>query len=521
MKRSGQGTLHERVAIRFGTTLTANIICRIAGFFSNIAIARGLGVGSFGDLNFLVASFAGFTALIDMGASSAFYTFLSQKRRSRNFLLSYALWLTIQFIAIASAITWILPNSWVHEIWLNHSRENIFLAFIASFFMTQAWGSVSQLGEARRKTVWVQTFEVIQSVTHFILVCTVTYLGRMSLRVVLGLWIFEYSCISVILAPKLIAHNLDSSILHLEKTATILKDYLTYCRPLAVLGIFTFIYRFADRWLLQRFGGSIQQGYFSIAIQFSNVCLIATGSLIRIFWKEIAEAYQAKDYQRVQRFYSQVARGLYAFAAWSSCLLIPYAGSILGLTVGLTYLGATVSFALYLLYPVHNSLGQVEGTFFQAVGDTKTITKISVWTLIISLPATYFLLADRSALVPGLGLGSLGLVLKMVILQAGSVIWTALIIARMNRWKFQEMYQVYILAFFLSVAWICKVFATGFLSHFPSVASPLICMATGVTLYLALSFLSIYMRPELLGVDLEELSKALGGLRNAFRTREV
>src|SRR5438477_7907587 len=89
--------LREHVAVRIGATLVANLLRAAFSFVSAIMIARGLGAAGYGDLNFLLGSFAAMSQLLDLGTSSAFYTFISQRRRSLSFALIYTGWMTFQF----------------------------------------------------------------------------------------------------------------------------------------------------------------------------------------------------------------------------------------------------------------------------------------------------------------------------------------------------------------------------------------------------------------------------------------
>src|SRR4030067_1502480 len=77
-----------------------------------------------------------------------------------------------------------------------------------------------------------------------------------------------------------------------------INEYWIYCSPLIGLSLVGFLYNFSDKWLLQKFGGALQQGYFQIATQFSSVSLLATSSILSVFWKEIAESWAKRDYGR-------------------------------------------------------------------------------------------------------------------------------------------------------------------------------------------------------------------------------
>lgn len=68
-----------------------------------------------------------------------------------------------------------------------------------------------------------------------------------------------------------------------------------------------FLLEFADRWMLQSWGGANEQAYFSISQQFSAIALLATASVMNILWKEVAEAHHQQDANRVKMLYQRAS----------------------------------------------------------------------------------------------------------------------------------------------------------------------------------------------------------------------
>ena len=82
----------ENIKVRFLSTLFVNISRIGLSVLAGIIIARGLEPKGFGDFNFLLVSFSSIMSLLDMGTASAFYTFVSQRKRGGRFYFYYALW---------------------------------------------------------------------------------------------------------------------------------------------------------------------------------------------------------------------------------------------------------------------------------------------------------------------------------------------------------------------------------------------------------------------------------------------
>ena len=81
--------LKTSIRSRFIFTVGTNFFRSLLSFITGILLARLLGPESYGNMAFLMGSFMGVLSLLNMGSSSAFFTFMSQKTRSRKFVLLF------------------------------------------------------------------------------------------------------------------------------------------------------------------------------------------------------------------------------------------------------------------------------------------------------------------------------------------------------------------------------------------------------------------------------------------------
>ncbi len=502
--------LSERIAIRFGATLLANLLRGSLSVASGLLIARGMGAAQYGDLNFLLGSFAAINQLLEMGTSSAFYSFISRRPRGPAVFLLYFGWLIVQFTATVLAVSLLAPVGMIDWVWVGQKREIVLLAFGASFLMTQTWGVLSQLGEARRKTVLIQTAAVLQSAIHLALIALTMYRGWLAVTAVLWLLVGEYLVLAVILGPRLVKANLVSQSQSGDDTRSAFREFSTYCTPLIVYAWVGFLYAFADKWSLQRFGGADQQGFFAVGQQFANISLIGTMSILKVFGKEISEAGEQQNHQRVHLLYKSTSRSLYFIGAWISCLLIPYSREILVWTVGSSYETAWLCLALMFLYPVHQSLGQINGALFYASGKTEAWARIGLVMMGISIIATYLMLAP--APLGGLGLGAIGLAIKMVALNVISVNVQGRVLAHAYGWVNESRYQWLMLLPLLIMGFSSKWLTVTLLDSVHPGGGPLEAMLLGVAVYSGLSLALFYRLRRSVGLPYEEVMAAVGGV---------
>lgn len=506
----------QSVKVRFLTTLFVNIARVGLGFLGGIVIARSLGPAGYGNYSFLLVSFVSIMALVDMGTSSAFYTFLSQRKRSSKFYLYYFWWIGIQFTLVLLLVAFIFPDAWREKIWLGHPKEIIILAFVASFMMSKLWNTVTQAGESIRATIVVQLHNIFIAGLYLCIILGLFFLHLLTIPNLFITITFVYLLLSVILAKKIKNNLVVKEEIELQD---VFNEFKVYCIPLVLYGIVDFAYSFADVWLLQRFGGAAEQGFYSVGLRFGGICLIATTSMISVFWKEIAEANELENKERLYYLYTKMSRGLCFVGAVGACFLIPFSKEILVFLFGPKYERGWLCLAVMFLYPIYQSLGQINGVFLQATGQTKLKTKIGIISMMVSIPVTYFVLAPTSNLLPGLGLGSVGLAFKMVTLATLFVNVYIYFISKLSRWKFDFLFQFKTIGFLLIASFAVKRFLSG-VSHISNVSvHPLFLLTLSIPLYILAVGLILYLFPELSGLERKQVTNSILLLNRFLKTK--
>jgi len=509
------------VKTRFLVSVGANALRGVVSLCTGLLIARRLGPPEYGDLTYLLASFVAIRALLDLGSSNAFYTFISRSPRGRQFYSLYFGWLLLQLTLSVLLVAVVFPQDVLQSIWLGHPRDLILYALVASFMQQQVWTTITQVGESSRLTVRVQILGLAVVAVHLVIVIALKLTDLLSVQSVLAAIAAEY-LVALTIATRLL-HTPASSAAICSNVRETLRQYWRFCRPLIVIALTAFLYDFADKWLLQRFAGSSQQGFYQIAAQLAAVSLLATTSILNIFWKELAEASARQDKARLARLYNKVNRGLLMLGALVSCFLIPWAKQLVMLLLGEAYQDSWPVLALMLLYPIHQSIGQVNATTFMACERTKEYMVIALIGQMAALPVSYFLLAAPTvAPVPGLGLGAYGLALKMVGVNILLVNLQAWIIARFNHWKFEWFYQLATIVPLLALGYLAKAMAELVVSTDASsdlrlhlVAGMLIA---GV-LFLPCAAALLWLQPRLAGLEREELDTLVAKLQPLLSVR--
>lgn len=499
------------IKVRFLTSMVANIFRVIISFSTGLIIARVLGPAEYGNFSFLLGSFTALSLLVGMASSSAFYTFISQKKRGTTFFIYYSVWLLMQFILLLLLVIF-LPTSLKEKVWLGHSGDLILLALFTSFAMNQIWRFAGQIGESIRDTVGVQIRNVVRAVTYLTCVLLLTGFRLLSVKVLFIINAIVYFSLATLYAWRLYQMGTFSQAKS-ENLKNILGEFKTFCLPLILLAFAGFFHSFADYWLLQKFGGSVQQGYYAIGARFAALSLIATTSMVLVFWKEISEAHALGNMKRVRDLYKRISQGLYFFGAFCSCLLIPFSREILGLLLGPAYQDAWLPLSLMFLYPIHQSMGQITGTMLFATGKTKVKANIGVFFVAISIPTTYFMLAPKNLFVPGLNMGATGLALKMLFCQIIEVNLMAFFIARYLKISFDWGHQIIVLLFLIPFGFLSKLLSQWVLSLILVSPHSILVMASTGICYLGAVIVLVYFLPSITGINIKQISQGFSWLR--------
>lgn len=445
------------VKSRFKFSFLSNGLRGLVVLLTSIVLARELGPDDFGALTFLLASFMALRVLMDLGSEKAFYTFLSQKPRGKQFFITYFTWQALQFF-LPLLILILLPENWVQLFWLHEDRIVILLAFIATFMKLNAWQTLIYIAESLRFTKRIQVWSLAVPGVHLIILSILCWASLLSLPMVLGFTIVEYLvALGLVLKIYEIELPLEASF----DGRKLLSEYKNYCAPLAAVSVVSFGSVFAERWMLQNFGGSVEQAFLGVCEILAAGVLLASTSLYNIFWKEIAEANAQKNREKLKDTYQKSTKFIFFIAASFSGFLMPWHKEIVSWLYGSAYLESAPVLAVMLIPPVFASLGNNSEAFLLATGQTKAYLKLRSFFRVLSIPASYFFLASKNAIIPGLDLGARGMAIKMVlfsIMSSSTIHWW---IAKKYQWKWEWGFQLVTVGIMLFVGQILYKIAAG------------------------------------------------------------
>lgn len=425
---------------RFKFSVIGNVLRAGITLLTSLFLANVLGPDEFGRLSFVIASFLAVAQIIDLGTSNALITFLSKDKNFKDHYKIYFSWLFIQLIFGIFIFLILLPKDYLDLIWQGNSKLTIILGFIAILFQQNVWNSVARICESNKETKKLQIANVSMASLHLLLLFIFYSLNFLSVELVLVLISIEILIISIFLLIKI-----NYLIVPGEYTLSdFINNYKSYCLPLIPFTIISVICTFADSWIITKYSGYEQQAFFGVAMQLSVVSLIAAKSIINIAWNEFSELSFKKEKKKLEELYNNSIFYLYSGSLLISSLLLPWSKEIVNILLGPEYISSFLIFSVFLLYPIDQVRGQITGTFLLAVEDTKATSLFGIVGGLSNLLFAFILAGPGFWIFPNLGLGALGIALKLVLLQFILVNITMIYISYKHKIKLKLFFQLFL-----------------------------------------------------------------------------
>jgi len=472
-----------------------SLITVVTGFL----LARLMGPDDFGLMSFLIATFVSFRGLIDLGSSSAFYTFISGGSERYSFFIRYFFWLGLQLILPLIIIALVFPDKWIVLIWQQGDRFLILLAFCAVFSQHSIWATVAQIGDSERRTYLIQTAAFLISVCHLLVVIILWYYESVGIVGVLVATLVEHVLTALVVYRMLNPKQKSLQNLQADDTSTALRRFIEYCKPLVPYIFCGFFASFGDRWILQNFSGSSEQAFYAVGWQFSSIALLATMAFTRIFWKEIAAAHSIGDAEKLNSLYSRFTTILYFISTVIACALVFWTEELIILTLGDEYSSGSLTLMILLFIPLHQSLGQIQGAFLYATENSKLLAVVGSITLMVGLFFGYLMMAPSYAAIPGLHLGASGLAAKVVAFQIINVNVLNYLISSKMGWKFKWGYQFAIPLLCLAIGWLSSILSRALVNGI------LESLLVYLIIYGVFIALSVFLAPRVIGLTRDQL----------------
>ncbi len=494
------------LARRYMGKLLANIATVPVYLIMEAVLRRALGPQTYGNFNFATSVFTQLTGFLDMGTSTCFYNALSRRQYEMPLVAFYGRVSALVFlVTMLSGLFLLVPE--LGDLLL--PDVPLWYAPLAAFYGFLLWGTrvVRSMNDALGLTV---PGELLRSVVNLLgagLILAFFWLGLLNAGALFGI---QYAMMGgIIIGCLLIMRRSWTHIdwgLSRDQRLAYTREFSDYSMPLFVQALLSALALSAERWVLQWFDGSTQQGYFALSQRVSAACFLFVSAMTPLIMRELAIAWGKDDREHMGRLLTRFAPLLFGIAAWFSCFTAVEASVLVHIFGGAEFAAALIPVQIMALYPAHQAYGQLASSVFHATGRTKTLRNLAFVEHFGGFVLVWLLVAPESLL--GMGLGATGLAIKTVITQfimVNLLFWMASRLIPLNFFR-NLLLQGLILGSLLGLAWVCRE-ATGL--YFPDEAHRIIRFLFSGVLYSFMSLGLVVTCPGLFGCTRQDFREML------------
>lgn len=488
---------------RFAYKLFSNTISFVVSFILAGLVPRALGVDNYGSYNFLISVITQILLFIELRTSYCFFTKLSQRPKEISLQVFYGycvLSIFCIFILVISTFSFTALNKIV---FIDQAHRYVLFA-TGVVFISWVNNLLGQMMDAYGKTIWLEKVQILFKVLSCCLLLLLAYTHYLDLD---KYFVFQYATqgiLSVIFISYLRKKHEFSLFIRIPKELFVryLNEFYQYCAPLFFYILIGLVSQFSDRWILQYYGGSYQQGLYSFSFALSNLCIMITTAMLPLLQREVAIHASSKNIDGMASLFKNLVPPIYGITSFLCAFVFIHADLIVSFFGGVKYLDAITILQIVSLYPLIYAYGNLHSTFFYATSRTKTYLILAIITTPFSIFGSYFFMSHGNVL--GLGMGGKGLALKELIIGAFNCFVYLIVNLRYLRIH-KGKYLLHL--FIVPVVFILFGYTTREFVNVLIMKEQLITfiMVSGI-LYTALSIMSVWMSPQLLGIDRKMLN---------------
>lgn len=488
---------------RFLFKILTNLVGVAIGIISYAIIPRGLGPKVYGDFSFLTSFFTQIIGFLNFGTPYAFYTKLAQRQREQTLVTFYTFFFLAVSLAVLGLIVFCQYSGQYRVLW---PGQKIVFIYAAAFWAILTWLAelLGNMTDSYGATVAAEKARMVQKIigVAFIIILFVSQELNLTSFFIYHFFLLSFLAVVFVLIIERHGFSFLSGVgLDRDKIKGYIFEFYQYSHPLFIFSLAGLFIGIFDRWILQNFGGSIQQGFYSFSLQIGIICLLFTKALVPLLIREFSIAYEKKDIREIARLFDRYVPVAYGVAAYFACFIAIQASVVVKLFGGDAFQDACIAVMIMSFYPLHQTYGQLTSTVFYAAGKTKAYRNIGIFFHVVGLPLTYYLIAPTHQM--GLNFGAIGLAIKMVLINILGVNVQLYFCARLLGLNFNR----YLMHQFTCVLSLCAVgiLASYSVDYFLNSDGVLLSFLLSGFIYTLLVIGLGYALPQTFGVRREDL----------------
>jgi len=472
-------------------------------FILQSIIPRLLGPVSYGNYEFLNDLSNRIISFFESGNLMAFISKFNQNINNKKIIKYYSILYFIISLIYISIVSALIYFGYSQKIWVNQDSYLIILSVLLGILINLS-SFIIRLIDSYHLTVEGEKMRIFQLLLSTIFIVIIyLFFSRISIYIFYFIQIIIF--ISLIFGGLFIIRKtnfFESFKINLRKIDFYYhnKYFFKYSHPIITFSLITLIIGFLERWMLQSFGGSLETGYFAISFKVGALIFIFTSAAIELLNREFSFLYGKRKIIELSNLFIQNFKVLYLLASFLSVLVLYNTELIIKIIGGDEFRAAGSVLQILCLYPIHQTIGQLNGTLFYSTNRTNQYRNVGVISMICFFPLSFILLAPNT--YGGFNLGAVGLISYMIIYQLFSTNINLYYNCKFLKIKYLKLfvYQITILFGIILLAFFTNLFVSEIIIH--NSFTYLFLKAFLSTLIICIFvFVLIYKYPSLFGIN--------------------
>jgi O-antigen/teichoic acid export membrane protein len=510
--------LADSLARRYSFKLAGNIVSSASHLVAQALVPRALGPAVYGDFQFVTGTLNRFVGFVILGTPFALNNKIAQRPKDDGLTTFFAY--IAAGIAAVTAVFLLVSQLTGASSWMWPGQSIVFVWAAAIWVYGQwAYQVVGGAADAYGHTVTIERSRMWQSIASTIVLLVLFVGGWLTLTT---MYLYYYAVFAALaLAWIAILRSAGHPVLvrwrlTRDERRGYFREFYEYSHPLVVYSAVAFVTGAGERWILQWFGGSVEQGFFGLAFQISAASFLFTGAMTPVIGREFSVAARAKDTASMARLFRRHIPLLYAVAAAFCAFVASQADRVVTTLGGGMFAGAALPMAIMAFYPAHQTYGQLCSTVFYAMGETRLYRNIGIVAMTAGMALAWWLMVPPSMF--GLGAGAVGLAVKTIATQVLAVNLQLYYSCRLLGLRFSRYlaHQVLAMAVPVTLALAARL-AADFVV--PAGRVPLAPLVAAGVLYLALVVALAAAVPRVYGLSKDDVMDAVRLVRGAIGAR--
>ena len=113
--------------------------------------------------------------------------------------------------------------------------------------------------------------------------------------------------------------------------------------------------------------------FFSLSYQIGAVCFLFSSAMSSLLMREFSIAFGENNLSKMAELFERNVPLLYSLAAFLSCFVAFQAENIVYIIAGESFTEGAVALTIMSFYPIHQTCGQINGSFLLATDQTNTV----------------------------------------------------------------------------------------------------------------------------------------------------